>query len=510
MWNAWNRPRMLNRKPARLLLAFAAGAVAVLAFAPFGQGWIALLSLALLFTLWRGSTPGESFFLGWSWGLGLMGFGVFWLHNSITQFGGVNLPLAIFITLLFATGLALFYGLAGWLANRFPARARLLLVYPAVWALAEWLRSWLFTGFTWLSLGYAQIDTPLAGYAPLLGVYGIGLLLALSAAALVRWRSPWLALLPLIWLGGWLLQQVSWSKPAGKPFRATLVQGNIPQQLKWKGSQFRPTLELYLKLTDTPRKKGADADQAAGSRLVIWPETAVPAYAHEVEESFLQPLHEHFTREQRDLLLGIPVRTDRQHYYNAMLSLGASGRGDYFKRHLVPFGEFMPFSTLLKPLMDRLAIPMSEFSRGDGGKPLLRLAGHHAGISICYEDTFGGEVANALPEAAFLVNASNDAWFGDSLAPHQHLEMARMRALETGRYLLRATNTGISAIIDHGGKVITLLPQFETGVVDGQVTPRQGMTPYARWPDWPLVIISLVLLGMAFYRRGAGGAPSKP
>ena len=482
-------------------LAFLAGAAEVLASAPFGPGWLAPLPVALLFALWRQSPPRRAFLLGWAFGAGLMGFGIFWVHHSIATFGGMNPPLAVTITLLFALSLALFYGLAGWLANRFfpPGGARLLLAYPALWVLLEWVRSWLFTGFTWLSLGYSQPDTLLAGYAPLVGVYGLSLLVALTASLLLYWRSPWLLLVPVIWGGGWLLQQHSWSRPEGEPLEVALVQPNVAQALKWRPEQFEPILRKLADLTA----------QASGAKLVIWPETAVPAFSSQVEHSVLAPLQRKFSREKRTLLLGIPVDADGG-YYNAMVSLGAWGRGEYRKRHLVPFGEYMPLRPLLEPLARLLAIPMSDFAAGDGGKPLLTLAGLPAGLSICYEDTFGREAAEALPEAAFLVNASNDAWFGDSLAPHQHLEMARMRALETGRWMLRATNTGISALIDDKGRVRESLAQFRQGVVMGRVQPLAGATPYSRWTDWPVVLLSLAMLAAALSRRGMGGAPTRP
>lgn len=484
----------------RLLAAFAAGSLVVLAFSPFSQGWIALLSLSALFALWRNTSPAQAFVIGLAWGLGCMGFGVFWLHHSIAQFGGVNLPLAVLFTLLFAGMLALFPALAGWLARRFfPDETTLLLfAYPGVWVLLEWVRSWLFTGFPWLTIGYSQIDTPLAGYAPLLGVYGVSLLLALGAGALNLWRSPWLALLPAIWLGGWALQQVHWTAPDGDAFKATLAQASIPQEKKWLPSQLGPTLEYYLEASD------AHPD----SHLIVWPETAVPAFADKVEESFLHPLDERFRKQGRDLLLGIPVRESEQRIYNAMIGLGASGRGEYFKRHLVPFGEFMPFASLLQPLVELFAIPMSSFSAGDSGKPpLLKLAGMDAGISICYEDVFGEEIAQALPQAAFLVNASNDAWFGDSLAPHQHLEMARMRALETGRYMLRATNTGVSAIIDERGGMVAMLPQWKRGTISADIQPMKGETPFLLWKNGLAVALCMLLLVIA-YLRSEGGAPT--
>ena len=487
---------------ARLLLAFAGGGLCVLAFAPFSQSWIAPLSLALLFFLWLEATPSRAFLLGWAWGMGLMGFGVFWLHNSIAQFGGLNLPLAIFITLVFAAFLAVFPGIAGWQANRlFRGRVvRLLLAYPACWMLVEWARSWLLTGFPWLSIGYSQIDSAQAGYAPLLGVYGVSLVTALLAGALILWRSPWILLLPVVGLAGMGLKQIQWTQPAGAPFLASLVQASIPQEKKWLPSQLRPTLEFYV----------AETGKLVHSRLTVWPETAVPVYADKVEKTFLQPLHERLKVQRRDLLLGIPVREEDGSYYNSMLALGSSGRGRYDKRHLVPFGEFMPFATVLQPLVRMLAIPMSSFTAGAVEKPpRLDLAGYSAGISICYEDAFPTETAQALPQAAFLVNASNDAWFGDSLAPHQHLEMARMRALENGRYMLRATNTGISAIIDEKGRLLKVLPWGQRGVITESVQPLSGSTAWILGGNWTVLLLSsLMLLGA--YLRSPGGAPSSP
>jgi apolipoprotein N-acyltransferase len=419
---------------------------------------------------------------------------------SIIQFGGVNLALALVITLGFALLMALFYGLAGWLAARLTGAgtplARLAALAGA-WVLAEWVRGWVLGGFPWLALGYSQIDLPPAGYAPLFGVYGVSLVVVLSAALLLAWRRYW-PLLPLVglWGGGWLLGQVDWTPPAGPAFQVSIIQGNVAQQVKWRREQLLPTLQLYTELTR----------DAADSRLVIWPETAVPAFAHRVEEEFLRPLADWTAAAGRDVLLGIPVQEPDGRYYNAMLNVGVSGRGSYYKRHLVPFGEFMPLRPLLEPLIALFAIPLSEFSAGEAETPLLRTAGYAAAISICYEDAFGTETIEGLPEAAFLVNASNDAWFGDSLAPHQHLEIARMRALETGRYLLRAANTGISAVIGPRGQLRATAPQFERAVLTAPVEPRAGATPYVRLGNAAVVAFALLLLlAGAAYRRGGGG-----
>ncbi|MDF1528860.1 MAG: apolipoprotein N-acyltransferase, partial [Sedimenticola sp.] len=339
--------------------------------------------------------------------------------------------------------------------------------------------------------------SPLNGFAPLIGVYGVSWIVLFCAVLLYRLLLPgvkgrlWLAGGLLLVIGtGLLLQRVNWTQPAGSAFRVSMIQANIAQEDKWRRDRLRPTLELYTQLT-------RDVWQ---SRLIIWPETAVPAFAHQVEDSVLQPLAAEAVAHQSDLLVGIPMwDTDTGAYYNSLLTLGAE-RAHYAKRHLVPFGEFMPLKRWLRPLIEWLQIPMSDFTPGSAERPLLKVAGYPAGVSVCYEDAFGEEVAEALPEAAFLINASNDAWFGDSLAPRQHLQIARMRALETGRYMLRSTNTGISALIDQKGRVIGFSPAFQTHVLTGEVLPMQGVTPYVRLGNWAVILISILLLSFGLWR----------
>lgn len=491
---------LIRLDPARLagwpaaLLALVSGALLVLAFAPFGLWPLAIIAPALLFRLLQGRPPVVGFALGYLFGLGLLGFGVSWLQVSIGQFGGITPPLALLLTAVFILFVALYFGLLGYLVARLsrgqPAGVSGL-IFAAVWLLLEWLRGWLFSGFPWLNLGAAMVDSPLVHYVPAIGVYGVSLLVVWQAVLLSSLYRVWAwLLLALIWGGGLLLGQADWVAPRGEPFRVSLVQGNIEQKLKWRPEQFRPTLARYLGLTG----------EAGDSRLIVWPETAVPAFAEQVEESLLQPLHEQLAARGQDLVLGIPV-SDGDGYTNSMLSLGVSGRGRYDKRHLVPFGEFLPFKTWLSPLVRWLKIPMSDFKDGSDKPPLLTLAGLPAGMSICYEDAFGAEVAQALPAAAFLVNASNDAWFGDSLAPHQHLQIARMRALEGGRFLLRATNTGISAIIDQHGEPVAVSPQFEAAVLSAEIQPLQGETPYLLWGNWLAVITALFLLALGLLLR---------
>lgn len=480
----------------------AAGALTVTGFAPFGLFPIPLLTLALLFLLWRDASPVEALRLGWLFGLGLFGIGVSWLHISIDQFGNVGTPFAILVTLAFIAFVALLPGLAGWAGARFGGSPglRLGLVFPAVWVLFEWIRGWLLTGFPWLTLGYSQIDSPLAAVAPLLGVYGVSWLLALGAGVLAwlwlrpaRWPYAATALIAIGLLAG-LPRLVPWTQPLGEPLRVALVQPSIPQELKWELSMRLPTLEKYQRMSEPH----LDRD------LLIWPETAVPDFLHRVEETWLQPLAGRAKERGGRLLVGVPVLDlDSGRYYNAVTLLGASGE-TYHKRHLVPFGEYLPFKTLLGPLLDFIQIPMADFSQGDAAKPLVRIGDYSAGVSICYEDAFGAEVIQALPEANYLVNLSNDAWFGDSLAPHQHLEMARMRALEAGRPLLRATNSGISALVDAQGRVLAASDAFEAAVLTGEIQPRTGMTPFARVGNLALLGLVLLSLGAAAYYGGLG------
>lgn len=482
-----------------LVLTFLGGALTVAAFAPFSYFPLAIVGPLPLLLLWLRAKPGMAFLQGWAYGLGLLGVGVFWMHISIDQFGNLGFVAAVAITLLFILLVALYYGLVGWLAARLrrqlkrPAAASLalLLIFPALWVLGEWLRGWLLTGFPWLALGYSQIESPLAGYAPLLGVYGVSWLLLVTAGLLVlvltagrRGKLLAALVMALIWLGGAQLSRIDWTTPLDEPFRVSMIQGNIPQELKWKREQLAPTLGLYTRLTR----------QHWESDLIIWPETAIPSFAHLIEEGLLAPLEAEALEQGSELLVGIPVwQQEGAQYFNAMLRLGEE-RGSYYKRHLVPFGEFMPFESLLRPLIAWLNIPMSSFSSGEDARPLLRLVGYPAGISICYEDAFGRETLEALPEASFLVNASNDAWFGDSLAPPQHLEIARMRALETGRYLLRSTNTGISAIIGPKGELLATSPPFQQHVLSGEVVPLQGATLYVLTGNWLVIGVMVLLL----------------
>ena len=474
------------------LLMLFAGAAAVTAFAPFGVYPVIIGSLLLLFNQWSRDTPRQSLRRGFLFGLGFFGVGITWVFNSIHVFGHVPVMGALAVTLGLVITLSLYPALLGYGLGRFlgkPSWPVLVIAFPAGWVFSEWLRSWLFTGFPWLNIANSQIDSPLAGYIPVLGVYGTGWLLALLPALLLavlknqqRWVS--MALLITVLVAGGLLDRVQWSTPRGEAIQVSLVQGNISQEDKWAPENLISTFTRYSELTFT--------DQV--SDLTIWPETAIPAFHDQVNDSFIAYLETELAKTGASLLTGIPV-LDRQRweYYNAVITLGGE-QAFYYKQHLVPYGEYLPMRWLIGNALDALAVPNADFSSGTDSQPLLLAAGYPVAASICYEVVFGEQIIKALPEAAMLVNVSNDAWFGDSLAPHQHLEMARMRAKETGRPMLRATNTGISAIIDHGGRITQQSPQFEVAVVTGPVVPMQGATPYVRLGNVPIVVLSVVCL----------------
>lgn len=475
------------------LYSFIAGAVTVLAFAPYELEFIPFATVAFLFYQWRNVTSREAAKIGYFFGLGLMGVGVFWLHVSIAKFGGVTLLLAMLLALLFAAVVALYYALSGWLSVWLVERYRLnkvvslIIVFPSVLVLAEILRAYFLTGFPWLSLGYSQSASPLVGVAPVAGVFAVSWLVALLAglavllvAGLLKQRIG--ALIAILSIAGtsYGLTSIQWTEPSGDELSARIVQGNIPQELKWQPGNLAPTIDLY---TQMGFEKQAD--------LYIWPETAIPAFAHTVESTVLKSLQQRVIETGSALVLGIPVRAEDHGYYNSMLALGEY-RDQYNKRHLVPFGEFAPLDFLLRPLVDFFHIPMSDFRQGEAERPLLNVGRHQAGVSICYEDAFGDETIQALPDADYLINVSNDAWFGDSLAPYQHLQIARMRAVETGRYMIRATNTGISAFIDYQGRVLKQTGQAETAVIHANIQPMKGATPYVWFKDW-LIALLLVL-----------------
>lgn len=477
------------------------GAVLPCAFAPLSFWPLALVIPAGLFWLWYGQTPAQAFRSGFLFGLGLFGVGVSWVYVAIHVFGNSPSAVAGLLTTIFVAVLALVIAVQGWLSAHcirylpdtgYRPILAYIWVFPTLWLMFEWLRGWLFTGFPWLNLGYSQIDSPLAGFAPVLGVYGLTAFVVVCAGGLLLlWHGRYarlsiLSLLMITGVGGWFLAQQEWTAALDDPISVAIVQGNQDQLTKWDENKILSQMQAYVNLSE-PYWEDHD--------LIIWPENALTILYADAPTEFKTYLRDKVTKYQTDLIIGLPYG-DNKTYYSSLLVLGAH-ESVYHKRHLVPFGEFVPLQAVLRGLVDFFDLPMSGFSAGNKRQAPLVAAGQPLAPSICYEDAFGDEVIDFLPSATILVNGSNNAWYGDSWAPHQHLQIARMRALETGRMLMRATTNGISAVVDHHGQVVQASPQFAQHVISAEVQPRQGATPYVRFGNWPvLAVMGLSLLLM--------------
>lgn len=475
------------------LLALCLGALTVFGYAPFGLFWLPWLTLAGLCWLWQqAASPRASFQRGWFFGLGLYGLGIYWIYISLHTFGGMPWWFAGFATGCLCAFMALFPALCGALAHRLGA---VLWTAPWLWALSDWVRSWIFTGFPWLTLGYSQApDSPLAGYLPVFGVYLVSALVMLLAAGLVasvrqpRRVTVVSALLALLVIGSGLTQ-VRWTQPAETPFSVALLQGNVSQSLKWSPTQAEHTLAHYLQLV-----------RASQAQLIVLPETALPVLREQIDPRYMDALAQHARAQGGDVLLGV-VDYRQSSYLNSAVSVGRSPQQDYAKRHLVPFGEFIPLKGLFGWIYrDWLQMPLSDLARGQSTQP-LQIAGQQVGVNICYEDVFGEEIAQQLPAAEILVNMSNDAWYGQSFAAEQHMQFSQVRALETGRMVLRSTNTGATAIIDVHGTVLQHAPHDTVAILQGQARSYRGATPYVWWKNGAFLALSTLALAAVLWRR---------
>lgn len=489
--------------PVACLLALLFGAVCIFGFAPFFVWWLPIVAYAVWFWLLsRFASPRQALILGACFGFAYFASGVGWLYISLNHYGGVPPIFAVLAVALFAAYLAIFPVLAAWFVarQRLP-RWALLMALPAACGLSEWLRGWLFSGFPWLALGYTQIPLGfLAGYVPLIGIYGVGYLLLTSAAALVlvldkalraRLRLGLAACLLLVWIGGYLLQGVAWTHPVGDRVSVALLQGNIAQDQKWQEEALKSTFARYSNLILT-----------SSQRLIVLPETALPVFMHDIPPEFLEELRAHAVRNGSDILLGVPSLTDdRRQYYNSVTSLGVSPEQLYRKIHLVPFGEFIPFKSLLGGVYQSLNIPLTDFASGKPNQGVMQVAGQKLLINICYEDVFGEELLSRVKDATLLLNVTNDAWYDRSPAAHQHLQIAQARSAETGRYMLRATNTGMTAVIDQRGRLQQVAPWFRALALNGWAQGYQGQTPYVRFGNWPVVLWMSIFLAGAIFRQ---------
>ncbi len=479
---------------ARYWLAAAVGALLVTAFAPLEWWPIALIAPAGLILLWQGTTPREAAWCGFWFNVGTFVVGTYWVFIGLHR-GDAPIWMALFVWGGLVGVMAVYGALAGYVVGRWlpPSGAwRWMAGIPAVWLLVEWLRGWFLTGFAWLSLGYTQTDTWLGtAFGPVLGLYGVTALLLVGAGALAtlirgsaRERTVAGIVLLLPWLIAAPLRTREWTHPVGKPVGVAIVQGSVPEDQKWEEANRARTLELYRNLTLG----------AIGTPLIVWPEAAPPDLANNLT-SYLLALYKDAHQHGSSLILGV-VRGDGDDiYYNSVLSLG-SGIGWYDKHHLVPFAEFFPVPGFIRSWLRIMSLPYSDFTRGPPDQPPLSAAGLRFATTICYEDVYGSYELPVLGESDALVNVTNDAWFAHSTEHAQHLQIARMRAIEDGRFMLRAANDGISAVIGPHGAVLARAPEYRTYVLRATFTARRGLTPYVYYGNWLVIGLAATALAL--------------
>jgi len=490
-----------NRFAAQLAAAilnfgpiFCAGAFSVLAFAPFNLWWLAPLTLSFLFHTWL-KKPEQRGLSGFAFGLGLFLFGVHWIYISLHDHGEMPAILAGLCLLSFSAFVALMPALAGIgskISGRNPNYLTAFLALPTSWTLIEWSRTWFCTGFPWLAMGYSQVpNSPLAGWIPILGVYGASLLCAILAGGIaylslnIKDIKAWSSLVGMaicLFVSGALLQHITWTRGIGQPTSVAILQGNISQDDKFDPAHIDEGMQRYAKLA-----------QNNHSSLIVMPESAIPVLLSDVRSEYMDGLRDVAIRNHGDILLGVFDEPKPGEIHNTMMSLGVSPSQYYQKHHLVPFGEFIPLESVIGPMMGFvLKMPIGSQSIGPLGQAVMNVAGQKIGMDICYEDAFGEEIITALPEASLLINVSNDAWFGTSMGPEQHLQMAQTRALETGRPMVRATSTGVSAFISADGRIIARAPKGEIVVIESPIQGREGSTPFVQQGNLGLVILCLI------------------
>jgi apolipoprotein N-acyltransferase len=498
--------RVLNR--FKFSFPYLLGALAVFGFAPFYIFPSTILSLIGLCYLWlQTSSAKAAFWLGFQYGLGLFVIGIYWIYISLHDFGGMPWWFAGFCTFCLCAFMALFTGLVGWFSKKLNASFSYapLLSIPVLWGLSDWIRSWIFTGFPWLTIGYSQVPySPLAGYIPVVGVYGVSVITVFLSALIAYWftkpsltfKRYSIAAIVFIIVVGNVLKIVQWTTPIGKPISVALLQGNTAQDIKWSPETALGTIKQYIEMV-----------QNSKAQLTVLPETALPVIVSQLDQDVKDALAVHAKENNGDLIVGMVEYNETAdspsgEYFNSALTYGNSPTQSYKKNHLVPFGEFIPLKQVFGWIYrDWLNIPLSDLSRGGTHQTPMHLANQKVAVNICYEDVFGEEIIRQLPEATLLVNISNDAWYGQSIAAYQHMQFSQARALETGRMVLRATNTGATAIIDPQGYVLAHALHDTKTILTGQALGYQGSTPYVRWGNWPFIVFSLSTIAFLIRRK---------
>jgi len=495
------------------LAALLLGVLLTFAFAPYDIFPLAAIAPAGLIALWLGASPKRAFWRGFLFGVGLFGAGVYWVFISIHVIGEVPTLLSGFITAGMVAILALYPALVGYTVNHYFPRdttTKLVCAYPAIWVLSEWFRSFLFTGFPWLFLGYSQTSSPLKGFAAIFSVYGVSLAIMLTSALIVNsvirykdkdYRSFYFSLFAVmtIWIAGGLLSLIQWTRPEGKPVSVALVQGNIEQSIKWSPEHLQLSIDTYTQLTEPLWGK---------ENIIIWPEAAIPLPLPNAT-SLINDLDGKAKSSDTALIMGIPMRAPQTDgYWNTIVTLGKD-KNVYIKRHLVPFGEYTPFYNLFSTTFNFLNIPLSNTIPGKFEQSTLNIGKVKILASICYEIAFPSLIRSKDKTVSMLLSVTNDAWFGKSNAQAQHLQMAQMRALEFARPVLFVGNDGITAIIGPDGMIQSAAPQREAFVLTGTVQPMYGLTPWMRNGTDPVLFIVICLLVAAVLAKRKEMRPTK-
>lgn len=511
----FSKKQKSNRLADLFTLLF--GSLLPLAFAPFNYFFIAFISPTALLLFIANCNPTRAAWRGWLFGIGFFGVGASWVYVSLNMFGQANGALAGLLTILMIFVLGGFIALQTFMFALFFPRnnlSKFIIAFPCLWVVFEWVRTWLLSGFPWLFLGTSQLSTPLSSVAPIAGVYGVSFLTTITCGMLGfiifnigKRFCPYhsnsndsknflkiiggIATVLILWFGAYQLLNISWTTSNQKHIAVNLVQGNIPQELKWNPNQATQSLEVYKKLTQ---------ENFEPNQLIIWPESGITFLNTQIPD-VLSEYSKWLNNHHSTLITGIPILKDDQ-YYNGVIALG-NGSGEYLKRHLVPFGEYMPFRSILLWLKNYIEIPMSDFESGPAQQPLISANGVPVALFICYEVAYPSLALTTLPEAQLLITISDDSWFGKSIAAPQHLQIAQMRALEAGRFMLVATNDGITAIINPFGKIVAKAPQYQTAVLKNSVYAMVGSTPWVRIGMYPVLLSLLILLIFSlFLQRG--------
>jgi len=499
---------ILQRRYVGSAVALVAGASLPVSFAPFEWWPVAVVVPALLIWLWDGATPRRAAVLGFWFNFGTFAAGTYWLYISLRLIGHAPIPLALFLMLGLAAIMGAYHALLGWAVAKFlPPRGALrwLVGIPGAWLLVEWWRGWFLSGFGWLSLGYAHTDNWLGALAPVVGQYGLGLLTLVMAGVLVtllqgtsRERIVAGATFVIIWAVAFSLRGIEWTQPFGGPIEVAVVQGAVPQDKKWTGN-----VDEIVALYQTRTR------EAYGADIIFWPESAIPDLAN-YHVNLYREIYQEASARGSALIVGTlraepdPV-TGEDDYYNSVLAMDRATTGIEWhdKHHLVPFVEFVPVPSFVRTWLKLRDLPYSDFNRGAAQQEPLSASGQKIAAGVCYEDAYGSTLLPVMDRATMLANVTNDSWFGRSTARYQHLQISRLRAMETGRPMVRAANDGVSAVIGSQGELVSKAPEYEANVMRARVQPRMGITPYARTGNWPAVCLALVfgLAGAYFGRR---------